>query len=198
MNNDVFGKTLENVRKHRDINLVTTDKRRNQLVPKPNYWTIKGFSENLVAIEMKKAKVKMNNPVYLGFSILEISKTLMYEFWYNCIKSNYQDNSNLCYMDRDSFIIYIKTEDFYEHITDDVICLLMEKKSLNLRPTTKMLTFQESISTGFSASEFKKVFLNGNVYDFSVDYDSIVNSGILNTRKYLMTKKIVRVIISMI
>ena len=86
MNNDVFGKNLENVRKHRDINLVTTDKRRNQLVSKPNYWTIKGFSENLVAIEMKKAKVKMNKPVYLGFSILEISKTLMYEFWYSCIK----------------------------------------------------------------------------------------------------------------
>ena len=101
-------------------------------------------------------------------------------------------------MDRDSFIIYIKTEDFYEDITDDVICFLMEKKSLNLRPTTKMLTFQRSISTGFSASEFKNVSLNGNVYDFSVDYNSIVNSGILNTRKYLMTKKIVRVIISMI
>ena len=72
---------MENVRKHRDIKLVTTDKRRNQLVSEPNYHTTKWFSENLLAIEMKKAKVKINKPVYLGLSILEISKTLIYEFW---------------------------------------------------------------------------------------------------------------------
>ena len=80
MNNAVFGKTMENVRKHRDIKLVTTDRRRNQLVSEPNYHTIKWFSENLLAIEMKKTKVKMNKPIYLGLSILEISKILMYEF----------------------------------------------------------------------------------------------------------------------
>ena len=81
MNNSLFGKTMENVRKHRDIKLVTTDKRRNQLVSEPNYHTTKYFSENLLAIEMKKIKVKMNKPVHLGLSILEISKTLMNEFW---------------------------------------------------------------------------------------------------------------------
>ena len=90
MNNSVFGKTMENVRKHRDIKLVTTNKRRNQLVSEPNYWAIKDFSENLVAIEMKQTKVKMNKPVYLGLSILEISKTLMYEFWYDYTKPKYQ------------------------------------------------------------------------------------------------------------
>ena len=73
MNNSVFGKTMENIRKHRDIKLVTTDKRRNQLVSEPNYHTTKWFSENLLAIEMKMTKVKMNKPVYLGLSILEIS-----------------------------------------------------------------------------------------------------------------------------
>ena len=83
MNNAVFGKTMENVRKHRDIKLVTTDKRRNQLASEPNYHTTKYFSENLMAIEMKKTKVKMNKPIYLGMSILDISKTLMYEFWYD-------------------------------------------------------------------------------------------------------------------
>ena len=83
MNNSVFGKTMENVRKHRDIKLVKTDKRRNQLVSEPNYRTRKCFSENLLAIEMKKIKVKMNKPVYLGLSILEISKTQMCEFWYD-------------------------------------------------------------------------------------------------------------------
>ena len=119
MNNSVFGKTMENVRKHRGIKLVTTDKRRNQLVSEPNYHTTKSFSENLLAVEMKKIQVKMNQPVYLSLSILEISKTLMYEFWYNYIKPKYQNNEKLCYMDTDSLIINIKTEDFYEDIAND-------------------------------------------------------------------------------
>ena len=81
MNNSVFGKTMENVRKHRDIKLVTTEEEiKNKLVSEPNYHTTKHFSENLLAIEMKKTKVKMNKPVYLGMSTLDISKTLMYEF----------------------------------------------------------------------------------------------------------------------
>ena len=120
MNNTVFGKTMENVRKHRDIKLVTTDKRRNQLASEPNYHTAKYFSENLLAIGMKKTKVKINKPVYLGMSILDISKTLMYEFWYDYIKPKYQDKAKLCYMDTDSFIIHIKTKDFYEDIANDV------------------------------------------------------------------------------
>ena len=120
MNNAVFGKTMENVRNHRDIKLVTTDEKRNQLVSEPNYHTTKYFSENLLAIEMKKTKVKMNKPVYLGMSILDISKTLMYEFWYDYIKPKYQDRAKLCYMDTGSFVIHIKTEDFYEDIANDV------------------------------------------------------------------------------
>ena len=72
MNNAVFGKTVEDVRKHRDIKLLTKDKRRNQLVSEPNYHATKYFSENLLAIEMKKIKVKMNKPVYLGMPILDI------------------------------------------------------------------------------------------------------------------------------
>ena len=68
---------MENVRKHRDIKLVTTDKRRNWLASETNYHTTKYFSENLMAIETKKTKVKMNKPIYLGMSILDISKTLM-------------------------------------------------------------------------------------------------------------------------
>ena len=120
MNNAVFGKTMENLRKHRDIKLVTTDKRRNRLMSEPNYHTRKWFSENLLAIEMKKTKVKMNKPIYLGLSILEISKILIYEFWYDYMKPKYGDNVKLCYIDTDSFIIHIKTEDFYKDIPDDV------------------------------------------------------------------------------
>ena len=111
---------MENVRNHRDINLVTTDKRRNQLVSEPNYHTAKWLLENLLAIEIKKLKLKMNKPVYLGLSMLEISKTLMHEFWYDYLKPKYQNNAKLCYMDTGSFIINIKIEDFYEDIANDV------------------------------------------------------------------------------
>ena len=96
---------MENVRKHRDIKLVTADNRRNQIVSEPNYHRTKWFSESLLATEMKKIKVKKNKPVYLGLSILEISKILMYEFWYDYIKPKYENNTKLCYMDTDSFII---------------------------------------------------------------------------------------------
>ena len=120
MNNSVFGKTMENVRKHRDIKLVATEERRNKLVSEPNYHTTKHFSENLLAIEMKKAKVKINKPIYLGMSILGISKTLMYEFCYEYIKPKYKEKAKLCRMDTDSFIINIFTEDFFEDINNDI------------------------------------------------------------------------------
>ena len=120
INNSVFGKTMENMSNHRDIKLVTTNERRNKLVSEPNYHTSKQFSENLLAIEMKKTKVKMNKPVYLGQAIFDISKTLMKEFWYDYIKPKYQEKAKLCYMDTDSFIIHIKTEDFYKDIANDV------------------------------------------------------------------------------
>ena len=113
MNNSVFGKTMENLRKHRDIKLVTTKKRRLKLASEPNYHTTTHFSENLIAIEMKKTKVKMNKPISLGQTILDINKTVMYEFWYDFIKSKYEDNVKLCYMDTDSFVMNINTEDFY-------------------------------------------------------------------------------------
>ena len=86
MNNSVFRKTMENVRKHKDIKFITSSKRRNRLVSEPNFHTTKYFSENLLVIEMKKTKVKMNKAVYLGMSILDISKYLMYKFWYDYVK----------------------------------------------------------------------------------------------------------------
>ena len=86
INNAVFGKTMGNVRKQRDIKLVTKDKRRNRLVLESNHDTTKCFTEDLLAIEMKKAKAKTNKPVYLRMYILEINKTLIYELWYDYIK----------------------------------------------------------------------------------------------------------------
>ena len=120
MNNAVFGKTMENVRKHRDIKLVITDKKRSKLVSEPNYHTMNYISEDLSIIEMKRTKVKMNKPIYLGLSILKISKVLMYEFWYDYMKPKYGNNVKLCYMDTDSFIMSIKTKDFYKDIANNV------------------------------------------------------------------------------
>ena len=120
MNNSVFGKTMENIRNHRDIRLVTTDRKRSKSVSEPNYHTINLISEDLSIIEMKKTKIKMNKPIYLGLSILEISKILMYEFWYDYMKPKYANNVKLCYTDTDSFIINIETNDFYEDIASDI------------------------------------------------------------------------------
>ena len=116
MNNAVFGKTMETSRKHRDIKLVTIVKKRNKLVSEPNYQTIKDLS----IIEMNKTKVKMNKPIYLGLSILDVSKMLMYEFWYDYMKPKYDNKVKLCYMDTDSFVMNIKTNDFYRDISTDV------------------------------------------------------------------------------
>ena len=120
MNNAVFGKTMQNVRKHRDIELVKTDHKRNKLVSEPNYHTMNLTSENLSKIEMKKVKVKMNKPIYLGLSILEISQIIMYEFWYDYMKKKYGDMVKLCYMDTDSLIMNIETKFFYKDIAQDV------------------------------------------------------------------------------
>ena len=120
MNDAVFGKTMENVRKQRVIKLVTTDKKRSKLVSEPNYHMMNYISEDLSIIEMKRTKVKMNKPIYLGLPILEISKLLMYEFSYDYMKPKYGDNVKLCYMDTDSFLMNIKTEDFYKDIANDI------------------------------------------------------------------------------
>ena len=120
MNNSVFGKTMENVRNHRDIKIVTTDKRRSILASEPNYHSTKYISKDLLITEMRKVEVKMNKPIYLGQAILDISKPLMYEFWYDYIKSKYEHKARLCYTDTDSFVMHIKTEDFYKDLAGDV------------------------------------------------------------------------------
>ena len=103
MNNAVFGETMDNVRKHRDPKLVTTERRRNYFVSEPNYHLTKFFPENLLSIEIKKSWTLMNKYVYLGLSILKLSKTLMYEFWYDYVKQKYGEKLKLCYMDTDRF-----------------------------------------------------------------------------------------------
>ena len=119
MNNAVFGKVLENVR-NKDITLVKTEKRKKCLVSEPNYHTTKFFTENLLAIEIEKTQMLVNGSVYLGLSILDLSRTVVYEFWYDYIKPKYGGNAKLCYMDTDSFIVHIKPDDIYKDIAKDI------------------------------------------------------------------------------
>ena len=109
---------MENVRKHRNIKLVTTERRRNYSVLEPNFHTTKFFAENVLAIEMRNIQIIMNKPVYLGLSMLDLSKTIMYEFWYDYVKPKYGENAKLCYMDTDSFIVHVKTDDIYKNIAE--------------------------------------------------------------------------------
>ena len=120
MNNSLFGKTMENIRNRVDIKLVNNKKQAEKLSAKPNFNHCNIFSEDLVAIHMKKTKLVFNKPVYLGMSILDLSKTLMYDYHYNYIKRKYGDKAKLLFTDTDSLMYEIQTEDFYKDISKDV------------------------------------------------------------------------------
>ena len=120
MNNSVFGKTMENIRNRVDIRLITNEKEAKKLISKPNFHHRTVFTENLIAVHMKKTKVYYNKPIYLGMCILDLSKTLMYDFHYNYIKKKYGEGASLLFTDTDSLAYEIDTEDFYKDINPDV------------------------------------------------------------------------------
>ena len=119
MNNAVFGKMMENIRKHRNIKLVTNEKSYLKAVMKPNFKSGILFGENLMGCEMGETKVMMNKPVYLGQAVLGLSKTVMYESHCDYMILKYGDNLKLCYMDTGSLVYDTQTEDFYPDIADD-------------------------------------------------------------------------------
>ena len=120
MNNSVFGKTMENIRKHRNIKLVNNKEEYLKNVMKPNFKSGTLLGPDLMGCEMGKVRVVMNKPVYLSQAILDLSKTIMYEFHYDYMIPKYGDRLKLCYMDMDSLIYSIKTEDFCSDISPDV------------------------------------------------------------------------------
>ena len=179
MNNSVFEKTMENVRKHRDVKLETTDEKRNKLVSEPNYHT---------------TKVKMNKPVYLDMSILDISKTLMYKFWYDYFKPKYRDRAKLCYTDTDSFIIHIITEDFFEDISNDVEIWYdksnydeNDKRSLPIGKNIKVVSLFQDLG-GRIMKEF--CALCAKTYSHLMDDDSEVKKSI-ETKKCVIKPEVV-------
>ena len=121
MNNSVFGKTMENIRNRVNVKLVNTEEKLKKLVAKPNLKSPpKIFSENLISVHLKKTSLEMNKPVYLGMCILDLSKTIMYDFHYNYIKPKYGEKAKLLFTDTDSLMYEIETEDFYKDISKDV------------------------------------------------------------------------------
>ena len=120
MNNSVFGKTIENIRKRQKIELVDNCKRALKLVNKPNFQRATIFDKHFIAVHMKKQEIKFDKPVYVGQAILDLSKTLMFDFHYNYIKKKYKTKAELLFTDTDSLMYEIKTDDFYKDISQDI------------------------------------------------------------------------------
>ena len=192
MNTELRKLAKNDFKKHRDIKLVTTDKKRSKLVSEPNYRTINLISEDLPIIEMKKTKVKMNKPIYFGLSILEISKILMYEFWYDYMKPKYNNDVKLCYMDTDSFVMHIKTNDFYKDISDDVdnrfdTSNYEVKRPLPIGKNKKVIGLMKHELGGEIIMEF--IALRPKTYSYLADNDKIDKKA-KGTKKCIIKKMI--------
>ena len=111
---------MENIRNRVDIKPITNEKEAKKLISKPNFYHRTIFTENLIAVHMKKRQVYYNKPIYLGMCILDLSKTLMYDFHYNYIKKKYGEGASLLFIDTDSLAYEIDTVDFYKEINPDV------------------------------------------------------------------------------
>ena len=120
MNNSVFGKTIENIRKRQNVKILDNRKLANKLSSKPNFERVTIFDENLIACHIKKTEVYFNKPIFVGQAILDLSKTLMFDFHYNYIKNKYGDKAELLFTDTDSLMYLIQTQDFYQDINKDI------------------------------------------------------------------------------
>lgn len=171
MNNAVYGKTMENIRNRIDVRLVKNEQQAQKLVNKPNFETFKIFSENLIACHLKKTKLKFDKPIYVGMVILDISKTLMYDFHYNHIKKKYGENSKLLFTDTDSLCYHIKTDDLYKDFKKDKKLFdtsnYDKKHFLYSEKNKKVLGKMKDETAGNPITEF--VGLRSKLYAFKTD-----------------------------
>ena len=116
----MFGKTIENIRKRQNVILVDNKDLAYKLSSKPSFDRSTIFDENLIACHMKKTEVYFNKPISVGQAILDLSKTLMFDFHYNYIRDNFGDKAELLFTDSDSLMYLIQTEDFYQDINKDI------------------------------------------------------------------------------
>ena len=173
MNNSVFGITLKNIRNRVDIRLISSDKVARQLAAKPNYDRCTIFDENLIAVHMKKTKLYINKPVYPGMSILDLSKSLMYDCHYNYIKTKYGDKAKLLFTDTDSLAYEIKTKDFYKDINPDIEkrfnnsdCPSNHRSGIKIGRNSKVLEMFRDEAGGKQIVEF--VGLSAKLYSYKM------------------------------
>lgn len=188
LNNAVYGKTMENVDKRKDVRLLSQWNRTNRnrpgigdLISKPNFHSILQFTDSLWAIQMNKTLTYYSKPIYLGFCVLELSKWKMYDFHYSYMKPKYGKNISLNYMDTDSFIYSIETDDFYNDIKDSLIYRFdtssyPENNRFNFpRLNKKVIGMMKDETEGKFITEY--VGLASKVYSFSVEGEEDVNKA---------------------
>lgn len=190
MNNAVFGKTMENIEKRVDVKLLTNWTNHGHIkgiqsyIARPEFHSISIFSESLAAVQLKKTKLIYNKPIYLGFCILDISKTLMYNFHYEYMKKKFEQNVKLLYTDTDSFIYQIFTEDFYDDIKQDLVKRFdtsdFEASNIYGFPciNKKKLGFFKDENKGKILNEF--VGLRSKMYALNVDNNIVAKAKGVN------------------
>jgi hypothetical protein len=195
MNNSVFGKTMENIRNRVDVRLVTREDNLLKLTKKPNFKGVNIFTENLIAVHMNRTTVHLNKPIYLGMTILDLSKTLMYDFHYNYIRKKYGDSAQLLFTDTDSLCYEIKTEDLYKDISDDVHTHFdtsnFDKDHTSGIPTgvnKKVIGMMKDEAGGKQISEF--VGLRSKLYAYRMDGSTKEEKKCKGVKKGVINKEI--------
>ena len=172
INNSVFGKTVENVRKHRDIKLVTTDEKKKQISLSTKLSHSKTLFKKFVSNRNEKnTKVKINKPIYLGMSILDISKTLMYKFWCGYFKPKYGDRAKLCYTDTDSFIVTNDVKVWHDRSNYDE----NDKRPLPIGKNKKVIGLFKDELGGRILKQF--CALRAKTYPYLIDHNSEVKKS---------------------
>ena len=194
MNNSVFGKTMEIIRNRVDVRLVTRENELEKIAKKANFDRINIFTENLIAVHMRKTTINLRKPIYLGMSILDISKTLMYDFHYSYIKPKYGNLASLLFTDTDSLCYEIKTKDFYKDISDDVSKWFDTSNYPENHPSgiltgtnKKVIGMMKDEERGKSITEL--VGLRSKLYAYKID-DGSETKKCKGVKKYVVKKRI--------
>ena len=200
MINSVFGKTIENIRKRQNVILVDNKDLAYKFSSKPNFDRSTIFDENIIACHMKKTDgVYFNKPIYVGQAILDLSKTLMFDFHYNYIKEKYENKAELLYTDTDSVMYLIQTEDFYQDINKDIKRKFDTSKYPEKHPSGIKTGINKNVIGKFKDEVNGKqithfVGLRPKLYSFKVEDNSEIlkvedNSETLKVEDKLKTRK---------
>ncbi len=173
MNNSVFGKMMENVRNRINVKLVINEKACNKLAKRSNFKSVNIFHKNLIAVHMEKTTVRLNKPIKIGMTILDLSKTLMYRFHYDYVKPKWGSKAALLFTDTDSLCYEIQTDDFYEDIKDAPEWFdtsnYEEDHPLFSKKNKKQVGFMKDECGGSQILKF--VGLRSKLYAYEVDSD---------------------------